>query len=147
MEFKFTIGYRQSRVDNIAIKVKYIFKSRQINFLTVINAVSIDLIYGNNIKNHWFLWLLVPVHHLSSQYFIIFLERFIKTVLITDSVLYSIGALELMNFQNRIEDHDLSEQAKATLKDIRYQMLSMNITFIEHNDLLFGGPLLIMNRN
>ena len=66
MEFKFTIGYRQSGVDNIAIKVKYILKSRQINFSTVINAVSIDLIDGNDIKNHWFLWLLVPVNHSTS---------------------------------------------------------------------------------
>ncbi len=139
MEFKFTIGYRQSGLDNIAIKVKYILKGRQINFSTVINAVSIDLIDGNDIKNHWILWLLVPVHHSSSQYFILFLERFIKTVLITDSVLYSIGALELMKFQNKIEDHDLSEQEKATLEDIRNQMLSMNITFIEHEDLFFGG--------
>ena len=138
MKFKFTIGYRQSGVDNIAIKVKYIIKRSQIHFSTVINAVSIDLIDGNDIKNHWFLWLLVPVHHSSSQYFILFLERFIKTVLITDSVLYSIGALELMKFQNRIEDHDLSEQEKATLEDIRNQMLSMNITFIEHEDLFFG---------
>ena len=139
MEFKFTIGYRQSGVDNIAIKVKYILKCRQINFSTVINAVSIDLIDGNDIINHWVLWLLVPVHHSSSQYFRLFWERFIKTVLITDSVLYSIGALELMKFQNRIEDHHLSEQEKATLEDIRNQMLSMNITFIEHEDLFFGN--------
>ena len=63
MEFKFTIGYRQTGVDNIAIKVKYILNGRQINFSTVINAVSIDLIDGNDIKNYWFLSLLVPVHH------------------------------------------------------------------------------------
>ena len=101
--------------------------------------MSIDLIDDNDIKNHWFLWLLVPVYYSSSQYFILFLERFIKTVLITDSVLYSIGALELMKFQNRIKDHDLSGQEKATLEDIRNQMLSMNITFIEHEDLFFDG--------
>ena len=52
MKFKFTIGYRQSGFDNIAIKVKYIIKGRQINFSTVINAVSIDLIDGNDIMNH-----------------------------------------------------------------------------------------------
>ena len=101
--------------------------------------MSIDLIDGNDIKNHWVLWLLVPVNYSSSQYFRLFLERFIKTVIITDSVLYSIGALELMKFQNKIEDHDLSEKEKATLEDIRNQMLSMNITFIEHEDLFFGG--------
>ena len=117
MEFKFTIGYRQSGVDNIAIRVKYILKSRQINYSTVINAVSIDLIDGNDINNHWVLWLLVPVHYSSSQYFRLFLERFIKTVFITDSVLYSIGAFELIKFQNRIEDQHLSEQEKATLED------------------------------
>ena len=86
MDFKFTIGYRQSEVDIIAIKVKYILQGRQINFSIVINAVSIDLIDGNDTKNHWFLWLLVPVYHSSSQYFILFLEHFINTVLITDSV-------------------------------------------------------------
>ena len=138
MEFKFTIGYRPFKVDNIAIKVKYILKGRHINFSTVINAVSIDLIDVDDINNHWFLWLLVYVHHSSNQYLILFLESFIKTVLITDSVLYSICALELMKCQNRIEDHDLSEQENTTLEDIRNQMLSMNITFIEHKDLLFG---------
>ena len=101
--------------------------------------MSIDLIDGNDIKNHWILWLLVPVHHSSSQYFILLLERFIKSVLITDSVLYSIGALELMKFQNKIDYHDLSEQEKETLENIRNQMLLMNITFIEHEDLFFGG--------
>ena len=44
-----------------------------------------------------------------------------------------------MKFQNRIEDHDLSEQEKATREDIRNQMLSMKITFIEHEDVFFGG--------
>ena len=43
-----------------------------------------------------------------------------------------------MKFQNRIEDHDLSEQERATFKDIRNQMLSINITFIEHEDLFFA---------
>ena len=56
MEFKFTIGYGQSGVNNIAIKVNYILKGRQINFSTVINEVSIDLIDGNDIKNHWVFW-------------------------------------------------------------------------------------------
>ena len=43
-----------------------------------------------------------------------------------------------MIFQNRIEDHDFSEQEKETFEDIRNQMVSMNITFIEHEDLFLG---------
>ena len=55
-----------------------------------------------------------------------------------DSVLYSIYALELMKFQNGIEDNDFSKQEKASVEDIINQMLSMNISFIEHKDLFFG---------
>ena len=44
-----------------------------------------------------------------------------------------------MKFQNRIDDHHFSEQEKETLENIRNQMLSMNITFLEHEDLFFGN--------
>lgn len=114
MVFYFRIGNRQYGVKEVPINVKYTLKGRQINFSTDIIAVGIVLLDGNVIKNHWCLRLLIPFHYSSSQSFL-FLESFIRTVLITDSVLYSIGAFEPMRFQNKIEDHALHQQEKAAL--------------------------------
>ena len=139
MDFHFLIGYRQCGVEDIPIKVKYIIKGRQINFTTNIVAVAIDLLDGKLIKNHWCLRLLVPIRYSSSQAFILFVQSFIRTVFITVDVLYSIGALELMKFQNKIEDYDLCQEAKSTLDNLRTRMLLMGITIIKLEDLFFGG--------
>ena len=40
-------------------------------------------------------------------------------VIITDSVLYSIGAVELMKFQNKIDQNDITVQEKAELEDFK----------------------------
>ena len=56
-------------------------------------------------------------------------------VIITDSVLYSIGAVELMKFQNKIDEHDITVQEKAELEDLRKSMLSMGVTILEHDDI------------
>lgn len=110
MKFKFTSGYSQSEVNKTAIRVKYIIKGGRINSSSILSAVSIDLIDSNNNTNHWLCWLLVPVHHSYSHYFILYLERLMNTVLITDSVLYLLGDFELMKFKNKVEDNNLSEQ-------------------------------------
>ena len=59
----------------------------------------------------------------------------IRPVIITDSVLYSIGALELMKFQNKIDKHDISVKVKAELDNLRKSMLSMGVTILEHDDI------------
>ena len=56
-------------------------------------------------------------------------------VIITGSVLYSIGAVELMKFQNKIDQHDITVKAKAEFEDIRKSMLSMGVTILEHDDI------------
>ena len=68
-----------------------------------------------------------------------FLEKFIRKVLITDSVLSSIGAFELMVFQNRINQLDFPQQQQQTdLNIFRDYMISKSIAVIEHNDLFYG---------
>ena len=120
---------------NISIKVKYTIKSRQINISTFIYAVGVTLVDGNKNKDHWVLRFLVPISHYLRYSFITFLQRLIRTVIITDSVLYSIGALELMKFQNKIDQHDISVKAKAELDDLRKSLLSMGVTILEHDDI------------
>ena len=64
-----------------------------------------------------------------------FLERLIRTVIITDSVLYTIGAVEVMKFQNKIDKHDITVQENAELEDLRKSMLSIAVTILEHYDI------------
>ena len=68
-----------------------------------------------------------------------FLDKFIRRILITDSVLTSIGAFELMAFQNRIDQLDFPQQQQTELNILRDYMTSKSITVIEHDDLFFGG--------
>ena len=67
-----------------------------------------------------------------------FLEKFFRRVLITDSVLSSIGAFELMVFQNRIDKLDFPQQQQTDLNILRDYMISKSIAVIEHNDLFYG---------
>ena len=70
-----------------------------------------------------------------------FLEKFIQRFLITDSVLSSIGAYELMKFLNRIDKLDLSQQQKTPLNILKRYMIAKNIAVIKHADL-FNGDLI-----
>ena len=72
-----------------------------------------------------------------------FLEKFIQRVVITDSVLSSIGAFELMVFHNRIDQVDFSQQQRTNLNILRNYMISKSIAVIQHNDLFYGD--LIVN--
>ena len=114
----------------ITVKVKYPLKKHQINFATVIYAVGIELYDNEDIKNHWCLRILVPITSSSSYAFHSVLNESIKTVLITDSVLFSIGAVELMRFQNKIEDHDLFQQQQAVLDNLRKEIFSIDVTIL-----------------
>ena len=141
MDFYFLIGYRQCGLNEIPIRVKYTLKGRSINFTTDIVALAIDLLDGKDIKNHWNLRVLVTNKHSSSQSFILLLESFIRDVFITDSVLKNICAYNLMKFQNKFKDHDLSQEENARLDNLRRRMLLMGNTIIEHEGLFFGGGI------
>ena len=94
----------------LSVIVDYSIKARQINPTTVIYVVDVDLIDGGEIMNHWCIRFLVPISEACSTSFHNFLEKFIRTVLITDSVLSAIGAFELMVFQNRIDQLDFNDK-------------------------------------
>ena len=40
-----------------------------------------------------------------------------------------------MKFQNKIDQHDITVQEKEELEDLRKSMLSMGVTFIEHDGI------------
>ena len=121
--------------------MKYTLEGRPFNLTTDILALAIDLLDGQNIKNHWNLSVLVSKKHSSSQSFILLLESVIRDVFITDSVLNTICAFNLIKFQNKFKDHDLSQEENARLDNLRRRMLLMGITIIENEDLFFGGGI------
>ena len=84
MEFYFLIGYRQCKLNEIQIRVKYILKGRPINLKTEIVVFGIDLLNGKDIKNYWNLRVLVPNKHSLRQSSILLLQSFIRDVIITD---------------------------------------------------------------
>ena len=96
------IGFRHCGKRTISFIVDYSIKSRQLNPTTVIFVINIELLDGGEVKNHWFLRFLVLITEASHVFFHNFLERFIRKVLITDSVLSSIGACEIMEFKYNI---------------------------------------------
>ena len=135
MESSIPIGRRQCGEKKILVEVKYTIKARQINLSTFIYTVGVTLVDGNKNMDHWVLQFLVPISHHLRYSFITFRQRLIRTVLITDSVLDSIGALELMKFQNKIDQHDITVKENAELDDLRKSMFSMGVTILEHDDI------------
>ena len=56
-------------------------------------------------------------------------------------MLNSICAFNLIKFQNKFKDHDLSQEENARRDNLRRRMLLMGITIIKHEDLFFGGSI------
>ena len=139
MDFYFLIGYRQCKLKEISIRVKYLLKGGPINLTIDIVPVAINLLDGKDIKKNCSLRFLVPNKHSSSQSFILILQSFIRDVF-TDSVLNSMCAFNLMKFQNKFKDHDLSQEENARLDNLR-KMLLKGITIIEHEYLCFDGVI------
>ena len=81
------------------------------------------------------------INEACSMSFHDFLEKFIRRVLITDSVLSSIGAFELMVFQNRIDQLDFPKQQQTALDILKDSMFFNGITVIEHDDLFFADAI------
>ena len=86
------IGLRYCWKKTISVIVNYIIKSRQLNFTTVIFVVHVELLIEGEVKNQWCICFLVPITEASHVFFHDFLDRFIRKILITDSVLSSFGA-------------------------------------------------------
>ena len=82
---------------------------------------------------------LVPICHSMKMSFFNFLQKLICKVFITDDVLNSIGAPELMEFQNKINELYFEQDQKAALNSVRYKMLTIGISIIEHSDLFVGA--------
>ena len=87
------IGYIHCGKKTISVIVDYTIKARQLNPTTVIYVLDVDFLDGGKIKNRWCIHFLVPINEAWSTSFHNFLEKFIRRVLITDSVLCSIDAL------------------------------------------------------
>ena len=113
----------------------YTIKSRQLNPTIVIFVVNFELLYGGEIKNQWFIWFLVLIIEASNVSFHNFLDRYVRKVLITDSVLSLIKSLELMKFKNNISQLDF-EQKQTSLHILKDYMFSKQITILEHDNFL-----------
>ena len=106
------IGFRHYEKKIIWVIVDYTIIARLLNPTTVIYVLNVDLLDGGKIKNHWCIRFLVPISEACSTSFHNFLEKFIRRVLINDSVLSSIGAVELIVFQYRIDQLDFLNSNK-----------------------------------
>ena len=132
------IGFRHCWKKTISVIVDYTIKARQINPTTVMYVAVVELLDMGKTKDHWCIRFLVPTIDAFRMSFHDFLEKFIRRLLITDYVLSSIGAFELMMFQNRIDQLDFPQQQQTDLNILRDYMISKSIAVIEHNDLVYG---------
>ena len=133
------IGFRHCGKKTISVIVDYTIKARQLNPTTVIYVADVELFDKNKTKDHWCIRFLVPIIEAFSMSFQDCLERFIRRVLITDSVLSLIGAFELMVFQHRIDQLDFPQQQQTDQNILRDYMISKSIAVIEHNNLFYNG--------
>ena len=105
--------------------------------------MNVELLDAGEYTKDWYIRFLVPVSEAFQQSFDDFLENFIRTVLITDAVLSSIGAFELMAFQNSIDQVDFVHQQQTLLNNLKKYMISKSIIVIEHDDLFIGNAIFI----
>ena len=137
------IGFKHSRIKINLIIVDYKIKTRQTNFTTVIYVVIIELLDAGEITKDQYIRFLVPVSGAFRQSFDDYLKHFIRTVLITDSVLSSIGAFELIAFKTSIDQLYFCYQQQTSLKNLKKYLNSKSITAIEHDDLFIGNAIFI----
>ena len=135
------IGFRHCGKKTIPVIVDYTTKSRQLDPTTVIKVVDVELLDGGVTKDHWCIRFLLPTIEAFGNSFHNFLDTFICRVLITDSVLSSIDAFELMEFQNKMNLLDFPKQQQTALDILRDYMISKSIIVIEHDDLLIGDVI------
>ena len=122
----------------LSVIVNYTIKSRQLDPTTVIFVVNVELLDGGEVKHQWYIRFLVPITEAFHVSFYDFLDKFIRKVLSTDSVLSSIGAFELMEFRNKISKIDF-QQKQTSLHILKDYISSDRITILEHNDFVFNA--------
>ena len=105
--------------------------------------VDVELLNGGVTKNHWCIRFLVPTIKAFGNLFHNFLDTFIRRILISDSVLSSIGAFELMEFQNKMNQLDFSKQQQTELDILIDYMICKSIIIIEHDDLFIGDVIFV----
>ena len=125
----------------ISAIVDYTIKSRQLNPTTVIYVVDVELLDGGKVKIIGVYVFLYPPSNPSVSNSTIFWKNSFERVLITNAVLRSIGAFELMKFQNRIKQLDFSKQQQTALNIFRDYIISKGSAVIEHYDLLIGDAI------
>ena len=113
----------------------YTIKSRQLNPTTVIFVVNVEHLDGGEVTNQWCIRFLLPITEAYHVFFHDFLDRFIRKILITDSVLSSIGVFELIEFKNKISQIDF-QQKQTSLYILKDYMFSKGITILEHDEFL-----------
>ena len=89
--------------------------TRQINFNTVFYVVEINLLEGKCRMRRWIIRLLIPTFHSMRISFLNFFQHFVLNVFVTDDVLLSIGAPELIEFKNNIDQLDYHQDQEAAL--------------------------------
>ena len=132
------IGFRHCGKRTISLIVEYTIKSSQLNPTTVIFVVNVKLLDGSDIKNQWCIRFLVPITEAFHVSFHNFLDRFIRKVLITDFVLSSIGAFELMEFKSKISQIDF-QQKQTSFRILKDYMFSKTTTILEHDDFFLNA--------
>ena len=115
---------------NTTMDAIYTIKSRQINLNTVIHVVGIDMYYGKEIIGHWCVRFLVPTTMSGFHYF---LDEFITTILITDSL------NSVHDDGNTRFEFTFILKPKQKLDLLRENMVNRGITVLDHDDLFFSG--------
>ena len=139
MKFNFPIGDHHLAERTIPVTVCCDMKTRQLNFNKVFYVVEIDLLKGKCRMRSWIIRLLVPTVLSMRISFSNFLQRFVRNVFVSDDVLLSSGAPELIEFTNKIDKLDYNQDQKAALDRLRKEMLILGISIIEHNDLFVNA--------
>ena len=135
------IGFRHCGKKTLSVIVDYTTESRQLDPTTVIKVEDVELYDGGVTKDHWCIRFLVPTIEAFGNSFHNFLDTFIRRVLITNCVFSSIGAFELMEFQNKMNQLDFPKQQQTALDILRDYMISKSIIVIEHDDLFIGDVI------
>ena len=109
------IRFRHCGKRTISVIVDYTIKSRQLNPTTVIFVVNVKLLDKGEVNNQWCIRFLVHITEAFHMSFYNFLKRLIRKVLITDSVLISIEAVELMEFKNHISKINFQQNKQCLI--------------------------------
>ena len=123
----------------MSVAVNCDIQTRQINNNTVFYVVEINLHKERCNIRQWIIRFLVPISQSMKISFFNFLQNFICKVFVTDDVLSSIGAPELMKFQTKNYQLYFVQDQEAALNSVRDKMITMGISIIEHSDFFVGA--------